>query len=100
MISQVESFLYLDKQETSEEGRKIHQPKHCVSNYHLKNKDNSPKNYNQNSVYLYIFTQAHRHVCVFVYLYECVFVCVYIYIYIYTHTHTYLHMLLDKKVKN
>ena len=40
MISQVELFLCLDKQGTSEEGRRIQQPKREKSN---KKEDNSPK---------------------------------------------------------
>ena len=48
MISQVESFLYSDK-ETPEEGQRIQKPKHCALTYHNKNEDNSPKNYNQNN---------------------------------------------------
>ena len=41
MISQVETFLCLDKQETPEEGWRIQQPKHCEKNN--KDEDNSPK---------------------------------------------------------
>ena len=46
-ISQVESFLYSDKEETPEEGWRIQRLKHVLT-YHNKDDDNSPKNYNQN----------------------------------------------------
>ena len=42
MISQVESFLYSDKQGTPEEGQRIQQPKHVSTNNH-KDEDNSKK---------------------------------------------------------
>ena len=41
MISQVESFLCPDKQETPEEGQRIQQPKRCEKNN--KDEGKSPK---------------------------------------------------------
>ena len=51
MISTVKSFPYSDKQGTPDESRRIQQPKHCISTYHNKDEDNSPKNNNQNNKY-------------------------------------------------
>ena len=51
MISLVKSFPYSDKQGTPVEGRKIQQPKRCVSAYHNKDEDNNSKNHNQNNTY-------------------------------------------------
>ena len=48
MISQVESFLCPDKQGTPEAGRRIQQPKCCISAYHDKDEEKSLKNHNQN----------------------------------------------------
>ena len=45
MIFQIESFLCPDKQETSEEVRKIQQPKRCVISNNNKDENNSPKNH-------------------------------------------------------
>ena len=47
MISQVESFLFSDKQGTPEEGQGIQYPKHYILTYHNKDEDNSKKNPNQ-----------------------------------------------------
>ena len=47
-ISQIESFQCPDKQWRSEEGRRIQQPKRCITTNKIKDKDNSPKNYTQN----------------------------------------------------
>ena len=41
MISNIESFLCPDKQETPEEGQRIQWPKRCEKN--IKDEDNSPK---------------------------------------------------------
>ena len=43
--------MYRAKQGTSEEGWRTQQLKRCVSNYHTKNEDNSPKNQNQNNAH-------------------------------------------------
>ena len=50
MISQVESFLYLDKQGIPEEGQKIKQSNHCALIHHNKDEDNSLKNHNENNI--------------------------------------------------
>ena len=42
-------FLFSDKQETLEEGRRLQRPKSHVSTYHNKDEDKSPKNHNQNN---------------------------------------------------
>ena len=57
MISQIESFLYSDKQGTPEKGQRIQRPKHCVSIYHNKDEDNIPKNHDQNNSF-YGFEQG------------------------------------------
>ena len=49
MISQVELFLCLDKRGTPEEDWRIQWSKCCVSLYHNKDEDNSPKNRKQNN---------------------------------------------------
>ena len=43
MISQFESFLRPDRQETPEEGRRIQQLKHRVKTNNNKDEDGSPK---------------------------------------------------------
>ena len=48
MISQVESFLYPNKQRTPEEGQRIQQQKHRVTTNNNEDEDNSPKNNTQN----------------------------------------------------
>ena len=50
MISQVQSFLCPDKQETPEEGQRIQQLK-CVSTNNSKDEDKNLKNHNQNNSY-------------------------------------------------
>ena len=57
MISQVESFLYPDKQMTLEEGRMIHRPKRYVSTHHNNDEDNSLKNHNQSNTISILFEQ-------------------------------------------
>ena len=47
MLSQVELFLYSDKQGRLEEGRKIQRPKRNILIDHNKDDDNSLKNHNQ-----------------------------------------------------
>ena len=56
MICQVESFLCPDKQGTPEEGRRIQQPKRCVSINNNKDEDNSPKNHSQNIAESWLFS--------------------------------------------
>ena len=46
-ISQVEPFLYQDKQRTPEEGWRIQWPKRYVTTNNNKNEDNSPKNHTE-----------------------------------------------------
>ena len=55
MISQVRSFIYLDKQGTPEEGWAIQRPKHCITNSNNKDEDNSPKNNTQNIALYQLF---------------------------------------------
>ena len=51
MISQFESFLCPDKRVTPEEGQRILQLKHCVSNYQNKNEDNNLKNHKKKNTH-------------------------------------------------
>ena len=51
IISQVESFLWLDKQGIPEKGRRIQRPKCHDSIKHYKYEDNSPKNHKQNNIH-------------------------------------------------
>ena len=51
MISQVESFLFPDKQGTPEKDWRIQRPKRCVTTNNNKDEDNSPKNHTQNIVH-------------------------------------------------
>ena len=61
MISQVESFLCPDKQGTPEEGRRIQQPKHCVTTNDNKDEENSPKNHTQNIRYIRSITDIEHY---------------------------------------
>ena len=53
MISQVESFLYPDKQGTPEEGRRIQRPKRCENNN--EDEDNSPKALTDKNLFCNLF---------------------------------------------
>ena len=54
IISRIESFLCPDKQGTPKEGWRIQRPK-CLSIHHHKDKDNSPKNNNQNNTHVSLY---------------------------------------------
>ena len=83
VISQVESFLYSDKQETPEEGWRIQWPKCCVLTYYKEDVDNSPKNQNYNNIYLASSQNFRQIIDIFLLKQSSPNVCIYIYIYIY-----------------
>ena len=76
MISQVESFLCLDKQGIPEESRRIQQLKCCVTTNNNKNEDNSLKNHTQNITHQ-ASSQKFRQIkhCSTSFMHRSIFVC-------------------------
>ena len=69
MISQAESFLCSDKQETPEEGQMIQRLKCCVTTNNNEDEDNSPKNHTQNIAYQTSSQKFRQIIYIYIYIY-------------------------------